>query len=189
MNKTIVEGKIVGPITKTREREKETYSFVLESIRANGRTDSILIHSNEFSFAGNDSVIVKGRLLSEVREERRTEVFLMAEEIDALKRKNIRRNTVDISGVVVKNCGIYTTSKGTRVSTIVIATDDESYIPCIAFAETADLAEGIDLGEQITLNGKLQGRYANIRGKYVLINEVKMYSFILGGEQIEDGEI
>lgn len=155
---------------------EKVYKVFLESERASGIIDEIQIFVPERcvdikKLKIGEYISVHGQFRSyNIRKKKREAdgspkllLTLFAKEIVLFDEKTkIQTNNVELAGTLCKKPSCRQTPKGRVIADIALAVNrnyaKSDYIPCILWGRNAKYAESLDVGQKISLSGRIQSR-------------------------------
>ena len=156
------------PAFSHENHERNFYRFVLEVQRLSGAVDLLPVIVPEsvlcaMDLSGGTMLEVTGQVRSfNSRSEmgRRLIISVYAETLTALEGESA--NEVALTGVVCKEPVYRRTPLGREICDVMLAVNRPyrrtDYIPCIFWGKTASLIRQAQIGQSITLTGRLQSR-------------------------------
>ena len=166
MNQIKIRGIITSPIEFDYRFGKweKFYKFMLSSKRLSGIVDVLPCCVSErliSNFSTGDVVSIVGEIRTR-NVNRHLEIKIFVKEISACNVDVEDYNDVKLVGYIVKESCCRSTPLGRRITDFIIATNRtygiSDYLPCIAWGRNADWAEGLPVGKEVTLYGRLQSR-------------------------------
>lgn len=171
-NQVEIIGEIASEFKFSHETLKEKfYEFYIKVERVSGNTDVIpaiisekLIDVNE-NYTG-EIVKINGQLRSynEHTEDGKSKLVLHVFVRDGqfLDEKVEDNNRVDLEGTICKEPKYRLTPKGRQIADVLVAVNrpysKSDYIPCICWGRNAVFASGFEVGDRVTLTGRIQSR-------------------------------
>ncbi len=172
-NKVIIAGTVAGELSFSHEVYEEVfYTFMLDTPRLSETQDTVKVTISEKFLAGGsidigDKVIINGQFRSYnnftnvgnkliltvfVKDIRR---ILEEEEEESL-------NSISLTGYICKKPVYRTTPFGREIADILLAVNrsynKSDYIPCIAWGRNAKFAESLNVGDKVSIKGRIQSR-------------------------------
>ena len=162
-------GTLAGkPVFSHNSKNEEFYTFPLEIVRLSGNTDIIniiadkkLLESSEIG--DGDFVEVSGEVRSynnKSGEGRKLIISVLAKKLSVTC--GVDENSVVLHGTLCKKPSLRRTPMGRQICDMMLAVNrrygKSDYIPCIAWGQTAIDASEMEVGDRISLEGRLQSR-------------------------------
>ena len=172
-NRVIITGTVETALSFSHEVYDETfYTFMIRSPRLSENFDAVRITISEKFLSGIElnvgtRVKISGQFrsynnFSNVGNRLILTVFVKDIEIpdDADSEQN--SNLIQLNGYICKQPVYRTTPFGREIADILLAVNrsynKSDYIPCIAWGRNARFVNGLQVGEKITLCGRIQSR-------------------------------
>ena len=166
MNQIKIRGVITSPIEFDYQFGKweKFYKFMLSSKRLSGIVDVLPCCVSErliSNFSAGDVVSIVGEIRTR-NVNRHLEIKIFVKEISACDDDAEDYNEVKLVGYIVKESCCRSTPYGRHITDLLIAVNrtygSTDYLPCIVWGRNADWAEGLPVGKEVTLYGRLQSR-------------------------------
>lgn len=169
-NQTEIAGVVSGKFEFSHETHGEKmYLFIVESKRESGFTDRIPVMISErlidVSKDYNGKFVeisgqFRSRSLRE-NEKRRLLLWVFAKKIEFLD-ENIIKNKVMLKGIICREPVYRETPLGREITDLMLVVNrtcnNYDYIPCICWGRCAKFIGAMDVGTEISLNGRIQSR-------------------------------
>lgn len=168
-NNVTFEGKVLTEPEFSHNRGKMVfYKFLLSSMRKSGIYDDIPVITTKemvesLPIKMGDFIKVKGRFQSYNSKNKSNygKRILYINALEAAFCKTGDKNKISLEGIVCKTPTYRETPRGKTICDVVLKTYSEKgvyYIPCIFWFENALKASFLNVGDLITINGRLQSR-------------------------------
>lgn len=170
---------IVGEIASDFEYshscgKKDFYRFIVATERLSGAKDMVPVKvSNDFFDVSHNlkgmTVSVEGRFHSYNYIDKNgvghLSLYVLPDKID-LDEYAEHENFIQLEGTICKEPRYRTTPKGSRISDVILAVNENKksfYIPCIFWGSNAEYTTFLNVGNHIRLDGRIQSRTYNKR--------------------------
>lgn len=170
-NKIYLEGKVASKLEFSHEMYGEGfYTFYLEAMRLSDTTDMLSITVSERIMGGVDftigsELIVEGQLRSYnkfVDGSNRLILTVFARNIEPCIERSKNPNEIFLDGYICKAPVYRTTPFGREIADILLAVNrpynKSDYIPTIAWGRNSRFCQGLNVGDNIRIWGRLQSR-------------------------------
>lgn len=170
-NKIYLEGEVISELQFSHEMYGEGfYNFYLEVPRLSETKDKLSITVSERLTLGmdlkvGDHVIVEGQLRSYnkfVEGSNRLILTVFARNIEYCSEKSKNPNQIYLDGYICKAPVYRTTPFGREIADVLLAVNrsynKSDYIPTIAWGRNSRFCEGLIVGDNIRVWGRLQSR-------------------------------
>ncbi|MDP4176866.1 MAG: single-stranded DNA-binding protein [Bacillota bacterium] len=170
-NKIYLEGEVISELQFSHEMYGEGfYNFYLEVPRLSDTKDKLSITVSERLTLGmdlkvGDHVIVEGQLRSYnkfVEGSNRLILTVFARNIEYCSEKSKNPNQIYLDGYICKAPVYRTTPFGREIADVLLAVNrsynKSDYIPTIAWGRNSRFCEGLTVGDNIRVWGRLQSR-------------------------------
>lgn len=154
---------------------KNFYRFTVKTKRLSGTEDVIpvLVSGDVFDTSHNlkgMTVNVEGRFHSynynDKNGARHLSLYVLADEVSTLDAHAVHKDFIHLEGTICKGTILRTTPKGSRISDVILAVNESKksfYIPCIFWGSNAEYMTFLNVGDCISLDGRVQSRTYNKR--------------------------
>ena len=173
-NKVFLMGKVFSAPVYSHELYGEGfYEFYLEVPRLSGQTDVIPVTVSERLMVGKnlgngEKIAISGQFRSYNKlENEKSKLMLTVFVRDFLDydESSDNPNSVELNGYICKEPVYRTTPFNREICDILLAVNrgygKSDYIPCIAWGRNARFVKNIEVGGNVTLNGRIQSRKYN----------------------------
>lgn len=168
-NKILARGTLESlPQFSHENHGKQFYRFLLQVERLSGTVDTLPVIAsldllNELDLSGGSLLTVRGEIRSynsRLEGVRRLHIFIFADGIEACDGEP--ENEVFLSGTLCKTPIYRRTPLGREICDVMLAVPRAyrraDYLPCILWGRTAQEAARCSVGDQLTLQGRMQSR-------------------------------
>ncbi|MDD6043582.1 MAG: single-stranded DNA-binding protein [Eubacteriaceae bacterium] len=175
------------------------YTFVLSVMRNSGYEDNIVIMVSEriigkLDICPGEMIIVDGQIRTyneDVNGKNKLNIVVFAKEIENVDFDEEPFNQIYLDGFICKQPVGRISPLGRRICDIMLAVNrlynKSDYIPCIAWGRNAIYGEDLDVGDHISITGRLQSReYRKKREDGSVENKVAYEVSILQLEKSEE---
>jgi primosomal replication protein N len=166
-NSVSVSGRLGGLALSHKIYGEAFYTFVLECARLSDKTDLLPVTVSEqlleqHPLADGAHVSIKGQLRSYNKlVDGRARLYLtifareLTDDLDAV-------NEIELRGFLCKPPVFRVTPFGREITDLLVAVNraynKSDYIPCIVWGRNARYAAGFEVGDRVTMNGRVQSR-------------------------------
>lgn len=177
-NTNVIENNVVtlsGEITSKGEFSHEVYkegfySYTLSVKRLSEEVDNVVLTISERlinpeALAVGTKVTVTGQFRSyNLRTESKNRLILsvFVREISEDKEEKLDKNSIEIRGYICKKPNYRKTPLGREICDLLIAVNrpygKSDYIPCICWGRNARYTSDFEVGQEISINGRIQSR-------------------------------
>lgn len=170
-NKIYLEGEVVTELQFSHEMYGEGfYNFYLEVPRLSDAKDKLSITVSERLIGGmnlkvGNQLVVEGQLRSYnkfVDGSNRLILSVFARNVDFCIEKSKNPNVIYLDGYICKNPVYRTTPFGREIADMLLAVNrsynKSDYIPTIAWGRNSRFCQGLEVGDNIKIWGRLQSR-------------------------------
>ncbi len=168
-NEVFLRGTLAGaPVFSHRGKTEEFFTFPLEIMRLSGTSDKINIIAGKalmdtVEITDGDFVEISGELRSYNNKSgkgSRLVITVFAKSI-AITQGDYA-NSVTIKGILCKQPNLRKTPMGRQICDMMVAVNRKygrsDYLPCIAWGQTAAETSEMNVGDNITITGRIQSR-------------------------------
>lgn len=172
-NSIFLQGEVITEPEVSYIREDETfYELKLKVSRYSGKSDIVNVILPERVYervAGEKYITVSGEIRTrnykDENEKTHLVIYVFAKD-GYLNKDNVSENDVTLSGYICKKPIFRTTPKNREICDLLIAVNRPSgkrsdYIPSIVWGRDAAFAGEMNIGDNITVTGRLQSREYN----------------------------
>lgn len=163
VNKVILCGEIIEqPKFDHSYRGEDYYRAVISIKRESGRTDIINLLTKEKELP--QRAFITGKLRSYTRRDiDKNRLIIYVQVIEAAFAEDKEdENSIEIGGRIVQPPQLRKTPLGKDICDLMVAVDKANgradYIPCIVWGKLSHIVSDMDLGEEITIVGRMQSR-------------------------------
>lgn len=169
-NKVYLRGKVVSsPILSHEVCEEKFYEVNFEVKRLSDTTDIIPVIISEKLLASNninmgDDIAIKGQYRSyNSQQDNKSKLILnvFAREIVEID-ETVNPNTIEITGYICKPSIFRVTPFKREICDVLVAVNraynKSDYLPCIAWGRNARFVKNLEVGEKVTIVGRIQSR-------------------------------
>ncbi|MBO5066571.1 MAG: single-stranded DNA-binding protein [Clostridia bacterium] len=172
-NKVVIAGTVAGELSFSHEVYEETfYTFMLDTPRLSETQDTVKVTISEKFLAGGsidvgDRVIINGQFRSYNNFTNVGNKLILTVFVKDIKRMSEDEeeeslNSISLTGYICKKPVYRTTPFGREIADILLAVNrsynKSDYIPCIAWGRNAKFAECLNVGEKVSIKGRIQSR-------------------------------
>ncbi|MCD8018412.1 MAG: single-stranded DNA-binding protein [Clostridiales bacterium] len=167
-NRATVTGIVIQEFQPDHKNHGEMfYRGVIASERNSGVYDAMQVVVSErvdgIEDVKPDEIIkVNGSFRSCNKEERKLDLFLFADSIEAIDQEDWFDNQIYLCGHICKKPVYRMTPLGRQITDVLLAVNRgynrSDYIPCIVWGRNAEYAKNLDVGTMIKLTGRIQSR-------------------------------
>ena len=163
MNSAIVCGFLIHEpeLEYENKRGKRFLRMCLGVPRESGKADMIPVVFREDKLVDADVLKIIGEVQTK-NKDGHLDVYVYAREIGAGNDNEIGTNNININGFFCKDPVFRTTTLGKRICDMMVASDrchnKSDYIPCICWGSNAEFAGELNVGANVSLNGRFQSR-------------------------------
>ncbi len=172
-NKVVIAGTVAGELAFSHEVYEEVfYTFMLDTPRLSETQDTVKVTISEKFLAGGsidvgDRVIINGQFRSynnftNVGNKLILTVFVkdIRRMLDDEEEESL--NSISLTGYICKKPVYRTTPFGREIADILLAVNrsynKSDYIPCIAWGRNAKFADCLNVGDKVSIKGRIQSR-------------------------------
>lgn len=158
-----------GPEYSHSSDEKKYYRIYIESRRLSSTVDRIpvLVPDHLLSLLPQQGgkIHVTGRFISYNEKTGHLKLHLYADEINPVGKESTEpdSNAISLRGYICMQPAVRTTPMGRKIAEVMLAVNRQNrrsdYIPCIAWGNNALLFEDAEIGEMVSLKGRIQSRW------------------------------
>ena len=169
-NKVYLRGRVVSsPILSHEVCEEKFYEVNFEVKRLSDTTDIIPVIISEKLLASNninmgDDIAIKGQYRSyNSQQDNKSKLILnvFAREIVEID-ETVNPNTIEITGYICKPSIFRVTPFKREICDVLVAVNraynKSDYLPCIAWGRNARFVKNLEVGEKVTIVGRIQSR-------------------------------
>jgi len=172
-NKVIIAGTVASEPSFSHEVYEEMfYTFMLETPRLSETQDTVKVTISEKFLAGGDicigdKVLIHGQFRSYNNFTNVGNRLILTVFVKDIERKDVNEdvenmNSIFLSGYICKKPIYRTTPFGREIADILLAVNrsynKSDYIPCIAWGRNAKFADCLNVGDKVTIKGRIQSR-------------------------------
>lgn len=163
MNSAIVCGFLIHEpeLEYENKRGKKFLRMCLGVPRESGKADMIPVVFREDKLIDADVLKISGEVQTK-NKDGHLDVYVYAREIAAGSDNEIGTNSININGFFCKDPVFRTTPLGRKICDMLIASNRDhyksDYIPCICWGSKAEFAGELNVGANVSLNGRFQSR-------------------------------
>ena len=143
------------------KRGKRFLRMCLGVPRESGKADMIPVVCREDKLVDADVLKVIGEAQTK-NKDGHLDVYVYAREIAVWHDNEIGINNININGFFCKNPVFRTTPLGRKICDMLVASNRDhhksDYIPCICWGSKAEFAGELNVGANVSLNGRFQSR-------------------------------
>jgi len=166
-NSVSVSGRLSGLTLSHKIYGEAFYTFLLECARLSDKTDQLPVTVSEqlleqHPLCDGAYVGVKGQLRSYNKlVDGRTRLYLTIFARELTESPNTV-NEIELKGFLCKPPVFRVTPFGREITDLLVAVNraynKSDYIPCIVWGRNARYASGFEVGDKVTMNGRVQSR-------------------------------
>lgn len=172
-NKVIIAGTVASELSFSHEVYEEVfYTFMLDTPRLSETQDTVKVTISEKFLAGGsidvgDKVIINGQFRSYNNFTNIGNKLILTVFVKDIRRmledeKEESLNSISLTGYICKKPVYRTTPFGREIADILLAVNrsynKSDYIPCIAWGRNAKFAECLNVGDKVSIKGRIQSR-------------------------------
>ena len=172
-NKVIIAGTVASELSFSHEVYEEVfYTFMLDTPRLSETQDTVKVTISEKFLAGGnidvgDKVIINGQFRSYNNFTNIGNKLILTVFVKDIRRmledeKEESLNSISLTGYICKKPVYRTTPFGREIADILLAMNrsynKSDYIPCIAWGRNAKFAECLNVGDKVSIKGRIQSR-------------------------------
>ena len=163
MNSAIVCGFLIHEpeLEYENKRGKRFLRMCLGVPRESGKADMIPVVFREDKLIDADVLKVTGEVQTK-NKDGHLDVYVYAMEIGAANDNEIGTNNININGFFCNGPVFRTTPLGRKICDMLVASNRDhnksDYIPCICWGSKAEFAGELNVGANVSLNGRFQSR-------------------------------
>ena len=143
------------------KRGKKFLRMYLSVPRESGTVDMIPVVFREDKLVDADVLKIIGEVKTR-NKDGHLDVYVYAREIAVGNDKEIGTNNININGFFCKDPFFRTTPLGRKICDMLVASNRDhhksDYIPCICWGSKAEFAGELNVGANVSLNGRFQSR-------------------------------
>ena len=143
------------------KRGKKCLRMYLNVPRESGTVDIIPVVCREDKLIDADVLKIIGEVQTK-NKDGHLDVYVYAREIAVGNDKEIGTNNININGFFCKDPFFRTTPLGRKICDMLVASNRDhhksDYIPCICWGSKAEFAGELNVGANVSLNGRFQSR-------------------------------
>ena len=164
-------GVIVGtPVFSHQTYGESFYTFIIGVERNSGYEDKLNVMISErlltvYKLSVGDTALVSGQIRTyneQVDGKNKLNIVVFARDMELVGFDEGHFNQVYLEGFICKTPIGRVSPLGRRICDIMLAVNrmynKSDYIPCIAWGRNAIFAEGLEVGNKISLTGRMQSR-------------------------------
>lgn len=148
------------------------YTFMITSPRLSGIDDTLPVVISEklltlIDFKIGNVIHIIGQIRSRNKfnvEKQRSEllIFIFVDKIKNIDNNSTHTHIIKVDGTICRNVNCRTTPFGRTISDLLLAVNSlhnkSYYLPCIAWGRNAIYTSTLQIGDSISINGRLQSR-------------------------------
>ena len=163
MNSAIVCGFLIHEpeLEYENKRGKRFLRMCLGVPRESGKADMIPVVCREDKLVDADVLKIIGEVQTK-NKDGHLDVYVYAREIAVGHDNEIGINNININGFFCKDPVFRTTPLGRKICDMLVASNRDhhksDYIPCICWGSKAEFAGELNVGANVSLNGRFQSR-------------------------------
>ncbi|MBQ9758081.1 MAG: single-stranded DNA-binding protein [Clostridia bacterium] len=172
-NKVIIAGTVASELSFSHEVYEETfYTFMLDTPRLSETQDTVKVTISEKFLAGGrfdvgDKVLISGQFRSYNNFTNVGNKLILTVFVKDIRQKfddedEASLNSISLTGYICKKPVYRTTPFGREIADILLAVNrsynKSDYIPCIAWGRNAKFAECLNVGDKVSIKGRIQSR-------------------------------
>lgn len=172
-NKVIIAGTVASELSFSHEVYEEVfYTFMLDTPRLSETQDTLKVTISEKFLAGGsidvgDKVIINGQFRSYNNFTNVGNKLILTVFVKDIRRmlddeEEASLNSISLTGYICKKPVYRTTPFGREIADILLAVNrsynKSDYIPCIAWGRNAKFAECLNVGDKVSIKGRIQSR-------------------------------
>lgn len=168
LNNVTIKGKVsIAPeLLYTNRNGINKYQFYVDIERNSGYIDCIPVVTIKNDLQVGQKILIKGKYSSfnlKHDEKKKLKLHVYADEIETLTFDELDMNEVELSGTICKQPIIRKTPLNKYITDMLIAvnrTDNKysDYIPIILWGSNAYKAANMNIGDKVTIKGRVQSR-------------------------------
>ena len=158
------------PVFSHQTYGESFYTFIIGVERNSGYEDKLNVMISErllnvYKLSGDDTALVSGQIRTyngQVDGKNKLNIVVFASDMELVGCDEGHFNQVYLEGFICKTPIGRVSPLGRRICDIMLAVNrmynKSDYIPCIAWGRNAIFAEGLEVGNKISLTGRMQSR-------------------------------
>ena len=158
------------PVFSHQTYGESFYTFIIGVERNSGYEDKLNVMISErllnvYKLSVGDTALVSGQIRTyneQVDGKNKLNIVVFARDMERVGFDEGHFNQVYLEGFICKTPIGRVSPLGRRICDIMLAVNrmynKSDYIPCIAWGRNAIFAEGLEVGNKISLTGRMQGR-------------------------------